>query len=214
MTGPQTIASVTDADRALAADLGLVLVRQTTARQRTNDASRHPPETWMVKVAATGRPVGRLHFTEARSLYATKFAASKSCIEETVAAALRWVAPAVRHARLDEPPSATECGAAPGAADHSSAEARSAILNGEASEVCVDCRATLEARGVSDDLPDRAGSATPRQRAFLRRLLEQARRHGLAFALEGAAHATSSRAASEMIDALKALRASEWKEKP
>ncbi len=227
--------SITDADRSLAADLGLLLVKEPVTDRDQEDAAdpraTRAPEHWTVKVAHTKRPVGRLHFTPVDCLYATKLTAGISGIEETVADALRWIAPIVRHARTgeydgtetivrrfgstyDRPRAITECGAKAAGADYTPIGAKSAIVNGEAGEMCPACRAKLEARGVQDasSLPDRRGSSSPKQRDFIRRLIDEGARNGRPYLVEARGiDQLSSREASRTIDALKALKVRGWK---
>ena len=226
---------VTDADRSLAADLGLILVKEPATeadRQLAADPrATREPETWTVKVARDKRPVGKLHFTPVDCLYATKFTSGVSGIEETVADALRWIAPMLRHARTGEydgtetvvprfktayerPRALTECGAKATAADYNCYAAKSAVFNGEAGEMCPACKKKLEDKGVVDksNLPDRAYSSTARQRSFIRRLLDEGARCGRPYLLDGRdIDHMSSRSASVFIDALKALKARNWK---
>jgi hypothetical protein len=227
--------TITDADRSLAAELGLLLVRQPeTDDERalaTDPRATRTPETWTVKVARTKRVVGRLHFTATDSLYASKLTAGVSGIEETVADALRWIAPMIRHARtgeysgtetivrrlgstIERPRAITECGATATAADYNRFAAKSAIINGEAGEMCPACKTKLEARGVSDgsNLSERSGSASIKQRDFIRRLLDEAARCGRPYLIDARAiNQMSSRSASATIDALKSLKARDWK---
>jgi hypothetical protein len=226
--------SITDADRALADELGLLLVKDPlTDRERqdaTDPRATRTPESWTVKVAITKRAVGRLHFTPVDCLYATKLTAGISGIEETVADALRWIAPIVRHARtgeyddvetmarrgqiVDRPRALTECGAKANGADYTPTGAKSAIVNGAAGEMCPACRAKLEARGVRDgsSLSERRGSSSPKQRNFIRRLLDEGARCGRPYLMEARAiDQLSSREASRAIDALKSLKARDWK---
>ena len=216
--------TITDADRTLAAELGLLLVKEPVTAEQ-------PEEIWTVKVALTKRPVGRLHFTEADNLYASKFTSNDSNIEETVADALRWIAPIVRHVRtgqydgvetvvrrfgstFDRPRAITECGAKSTGADLGPVAAKSALINGEAGEMCPACRTKLEARGIRDasNLPEASSSSTPRQRGFIRRLLDEAARCGRPYLLDARdIDQMSSRSASATIDALKSLKARDWK---
>ena len=227
--------TITDADHSLATELGLILVRQPESeddRQLAADPrAARAPETWTVKVALTKRPVGRLHFTEADSLYASKFTSGVSNIEETVADALRWIAPIVRHVRtgqydgtetivrrfgssFERPRAITECGAKAAGADFGLVAAKSALVNGDAGELCPACKAKLEARGMRDasNLPEGRGSSTARQRAFIRRLLDEAARCGQPYLIDARGiDQMSSRSASAAIDALKSLKARDWK---
>ena len=228
--------TITAADRALATELGLFLVRQAeTPDDRAlgiDPRATRTPESWTVKETRTHRVVGRLRFTEADSLYASKLTASISGIEETVAAALRWIAPVLRHVRTgqyagtetivvpstgrisERPRALTECGARPTGADHTRIDAESAVVNGEAGDLCPACRDKLAERGVRDasTLSARCGSASPRQRAFLRCLLDEGAQSGRPYLAEARSiDQLSSREASRAIDALKALKARAWK---
>lgn len=227
--------TVTDTDRTLAAELGLILVLQpVTDADRALAAdprATRTPETWTVKVERDKRPVGRLHFTATDSLYASKFTAGISGIEETVADALRWIAPLVRHARtgaydgtevivrrfgstFERPRAVTECGAKATGADYNPVAAKSAVINGEAGEMCPTCKAKLEEKGVHDasGLSERSASSTPKQRGFIRRLLDEAARCGRPYLIDSRdIDQMSSRSASATIDALKSLKARNWK---
>jgi hypothetical protein len=227
--------AITDADRTLAAELGLLLVQEPETeadRQAAVDPrATRSPQRWTVKVERTKRVVGRLHFTPVDCLYASKLTAGISGIEETVADALRWIAPIVRHARTgqydgtetivrrlgttyDRPRAITECGAKATGGDYAPTSAQSVIVNGEAGEMCPACRAKLEDRGVRDasDQSDRGGSASPKQRAFIRRLLDEGARCGRPHLIEARGiDQMSSRAASALIDRLKSLKARDWK---
>lgn len=213
--------TVTDDDRSFAADLDLIIVKEPEAEA----------ENWTIKVACDKRPVGRICFTPVDCVYATKFTSNVSSLEETVADALRWIAPLVRHARTgqydgtetivprfktayERPRAITECGAKATGADYGPVAAKSAIVNGEAGEMCPACKAKLEARGVSDasQLSERGGSSTSKQRDFIRRLLDEAARCGRAYMIDARdIDQMSSRSASATIDALKALKARNWK---
>lgn len=154
-------------------------------------------------------------------------------IEETVADALRWMAPILRHARTGEydgtetvmiggnlitrPRALTECGAKATGADFSPVAAKSAIVNGEAGEMCRACRARLDTKGARNpsaftELAERRGSSSPRQRDFVRRLLDEGDRHGRPCLIDARTiDQMSSRGASAVIDALKLLKARDWK---
>lgn len=156
---------LSDADRALAAELGLLLVQQPVTDTDRIEAA-HPqavrfPESWLVRSVLTRWPLGRLRFTAVDCLYVSKFDAGLSGIEESVAEALYWITPLQRHARTGEysgtevivrrfgsmferPRALTECGAKASAADYSPIRARSALVNG--GEICPLCRSKLEAR--------------------------------------------------------------------
>ena len=227
--------TITDADRALATELGLLLVRHPESEDdkqlAADPRAKRLPETWTVKVALTKRPVGRLHFTAADNLYASKFTSNDNNIEETVADALRWIAPIVRHVRtgqydgietvvrrfgstFDRPRAITECGAKSTGADLGPVAAKSALVNGEAGEMCPACRSKLEARGVRDasNLPETRSSSTLRQRGFIRRLLDEAARCGRPYLLDARdIDQMSRRSASVTIDALTSLKARDWK---
>lgn len=227
--------TITSSDLTLAAELGLLLVKQEEAESDralgTDLRATRTPESWTVKEVLTKRPVGRIYFTATDSLYATKFAAGISGIEETVADALRWIAPFIRHARtgqyngtevvvrrygsmFERPLAVTECGAKATGADYGPVAAKSAISNGEAGEMCPACRDKLEDRGVHDvsNLSDRRGSASPRQCAFIRYLLDEAASCGRPYLVDTHnLHQLSSREASRTIDALKSLKSRDWK---
>jgi hypothetical protein len=227
--------TITDADRTLAAELGLLLVRQPEAeadREMAADPrATRSPEIWTVKVAGTKRPVGRLQFTAADSLYASKFASGASTIEETVADALRWIAPIIRHARtgqydgtetivrrfgssFERPRAITECGAKSTGADFGPVAAKSALVNGDAGELCPACKVKLETKGVHDlsQLSERSGSSTTKQRSFIRYLIDEAACCGRSHLIDARAiNQMSSRSASATIDALKSLKARDWK---
>lgn len=223
--------TITDADRTLAAELGLILVKEAPTAEQT--AAAQTEETWTVKVAQDKRPVGRLQLTATDSIYASKFTSGVSGLEETVADALRWIAPIVRHARTGEydgvevvvrrfgstferPLAVTECGGKSTGADLGPVAAKSALANGEAGELCPACRAKLEAKGVRDlsNLSERSGSSTVRQRSFIRRLLDEAARCGRPYLMEARdIDGMSTRSASAAIDALMSLKARNWKGK-
>jgi hypothetical protein len=226
---------VTDADYALAAELGLFLVRQAeTDRDREEAAdprAERTPETWLVRSVLTKQPVGRLRFTPVDTLYATKLAAGISGMEETIADALRWIAPIVRHARtgqydgtetivrrlgsmIERPRALTECGARATGADYNPVAAQSELINGRSHEMCPACRAKLEDRGARDlsHLPGRSASSTPRQRDYVRRLIDEGARNGRPYLLDARdIDQMSSRDASATIDRLKALKERGWK---
>lgn len=227
--------TITDADRSLATDLGLLLVRQPetdedrTAAQHSN--ATRIPESWLVRSVLTKKPVGRLRFTAVDCLYVTKLAAGISGMEETVAEALRWIAPVVRHVRtgaydgtelvvrrfasmFKRPRAITECGAKSNGADYTQIAAKSELVNGRPHEMCQACRAKLEAKGVGDlsRLSERSGSSSSRQRDYVRRLIDEGARNGRPYLVGARAiDQLSSREASATIDALKALKERGWK---
>lgn len=227
--------TITDTDRSLAAELGLFLVHQAeTARDReeaTDPRATRRPETWLVRSVLTKRPVGRLRFTPANCLYATKLASGESVIEETIADAIRWVAPVVRHVRtgaydgtetivrrfgsmIERPRAITACGARATGADYAPIAAKSELVNGRAHEMCPACRARLEGDGARDlsHLPEKHGSATPRQRDYIRRLLDEGAQNARPHLRDARdVDRLSSRDASATIDALKALKERDWK---
>lgn len=227
--------TITDADYAIAAELGLFLVRQSeTDRDREEAAdprAARKPETWLVRSVLTKRPIGRLRFTPVDTLYATKLAAGISGMEESVADALRWMAPIVRHVRtgkyegtetivrrfgsmIERPRAITECGANATGADYNPIAAQSELVNGQSHEMCPACRTKLEERGTRNlsHLPARATSSTPRQRDYIRRLLDEGVREGRAYLLDARGiDQMSSREASATIDRLKALKDRGWK---
>lgn len=221
--------SITDADRTLAAELGLYLVQlpETSEDRRlaADPRALRAPQNWAVKSALDHKLVGRLNFTPVDCLYATKYAAGISGIEETVADALRWMT-RLRHVRtgtydetivgpkFERACAITECGAMATSADYNKIAAKSTLINGQAHEMCPACLAKLEARGIRDlsNLSERAGSSTAKQRGFIRRLLDESARSGrphlmAAWDIDG----MSSRAASATIDALMSLKARDWK---
>lgn len=227
--------TITDADLALAAKLGLLLEKLAESAQDRKDAAdsraTRTPETWMVYAGTRSRPVGRIHFTPVDCLYASKLATGVSGPEETVAEALRQIAPVVRHVRtgaydgtemvtipsgktFERPRAITACGAAATGADLQPIAAKSELINGRTAEMCPACRAKLEARGARDlsNLPERSGSSTTKQRNFLRRLLDEGARNGRPYLIEARSiDQMSSRSASAAIDELKALKVRGWK---
>jgi hypothetical protein len=227
--------AITDADRSLAAELGLYLVQlPETDDDRVKAAdprATRAPENWQVKSVLDHRPIGRIHFTPVDCLYATKYAAGISGIEETVADALRWLAPLIRHVRTgkydgvetivprfgsmrERPRALTECGAKSTGADYSPTAARNELINGRSHEMCTTCRAKLEERGERDlsHLPERRSSATARQRDYIRRLLDEGARNARPYLWDARTiDQLSSREASAMIDRLKSLKERNWK---
>jgi hypothetical protein len=227
--------TITDADLSLAAELGLFLVRQAqTERDREEAAdprATRTPETWLVRSVLTKRPIGRLRFTPVDCLYATKLAAGISGMEESVADALRWIAPIVRHVRtgqydgtevivrrfgsmIERPRAITECGAKATGADYNPVAAQSELVNGRSHEMCPACRKKLEERGARDlsHLPEKSASSTPRQRDYIRRLLDEGARNGRPYLVDArGVDQMSSRAASATIDRIKALKERGWK---
>ncbi len=226
---------VTDADYALAAELGLFLVRQAQTERDREEASdpraTRSPETWLVRSVLTKRPIGRLRITPVDCLYATKLGSGVSGIEETVADALRWMAPVVRHVRtgkydgtetivrrfgsmIERPRALTECGANATGADYNPTAGKSELINGRTHEMCPACRTKLEERGTKNlaHLPERRASSTPRQRDYIRRLLDEGAQNGRPFLVDARTiDQMSSRSASATIDALKALKERGWK---
>lgn len=227
--------TITNDDRSLAAELGLFLVRQPATDEDRADA-QHPdaerePETWLVRSALTYKPLGRLRFTAVDCLYVSKYAAGICAMEETVADALRWIAPLVRHVRtgqydgtevvvrrfgsmIERPRALTECGARSTGADYSPITAQSELINGQSHEMCPACRAKLETRGSRDlsHLSERHASATPRQRRYLQHLINEGERDGRAHLVDARTiDQLSSREASATIDRLKALKERGWK---
>ena len=64
----------------------------------------------------------------------------------------------------------------------------------------------------ASNLSERSGSSSPRQRDFIRRLLDEGARSGRPYLMESRAiDQLSSREASRAIDALKSLKARDWK---
>ena len=136
----------------------------------------------------------------------------------------------MRHARTDEydgtetvmiagnlrtrPRAITECGAAATGADYSRIGARSELVNGTASEMCLACRTKIEARGARDlsHLPGRSRTATAKQQDYLRRLLDEGARNGRPYLIDARTISQmSSREASAAIDQLRALKTRGWK---
>lgn len=227
--------TITDSDLSIAANLGLFLVRLAeTDRDRDQAAdprATRKPETWLVRSVLTRAPIGRLHFTPVDCLYATKLASGISGIEETVADALRWMAPVVRHVRtgkhdgtevvvrrfgsmFERPRAITECGAKATGADYGPIAAQSELINGRSHEMCPACRGKLEDRGARDlsHLSERNASSTPRQRGYVRCLLDEGARSGRPYLLDARTiDQMSSREASRAIDRLKSLKERGWK---
>lgn len=227
--------TITPADQVLAADLGLFLIQEPTTNEDRNDTQRldatRIPEIWLARSTLTKKPIGRLHFTEVDCLYVSKYAAGLSQIEETVAEALRWIAPLTRHVRTgqydgteviisrfrsmrERPRALTECGGRSTGADFNPTDAQSALHNGQSHEMCPDCREKLEGRGARDlsHLPGRSGSATGRQQSYIRRLLDEGARNGRPHLLEERGLSQmSSREASATIDRLRGLKERDWK---
>jgi hypothetical protein len=224
---------LTDADLALAAKLGLKLVQEPeTDRDRADAAdprATRMPQSWRVR-DARHRPVGRLHFTSIDNLYATNSALGISAPVATIAEALHWIAPVLRHVRTgaydgtetvtlggktyERPRALTACGATAHGADYSPISARVELRDGRAREMCPDCRVKLETMGARDlsNLSERSGSSTAKQRDFLRRLLDEAARNGRAYLMDARQiDQLSSREASAKIDELKARKAKGWK---
>lgn len=227
--------TITADDRALAAELGLFLVRQPATEEDRFDA-QHPnamrtPETWLVRSALTKKPVGKLRFTAVDCLYVCKYGAAVQGIEEAVADAIRWLAPIVRHARTGEyagteiivrrfgsmferPRALTVCGAKSTGADYTPVAAQSELINGRSDEMCPACRKKLEERGIRDlsYLPERRASGSLRQRRYLRGLLDEGARNGRPYLVDvWTIDQMSTRSASALIDRLKALRGRGWK---
>jgi hypothetical protein len=227
--------TLTPDDRTLAAELGLFLVEEPLTDEDPNDTPQPTavriPETWLVRCVLTKKPIGRLRFTAVDSLYVSKYAAGLSQVAETVAEALRWIAPLIRHVRTgqydgtevmvfrfrsmrERPRALTECGAKSTGADYSPVAGQSALINGQAHEMCPACRAKLEARGAQDlsHLSARRGSSTPRQQSYLRRLIDEGACSGRPYLMEARTIPQMSlREASEMIDRLRSLKERNWK---
>jgi len=227
--------TITPDDRALATELGLFLLQEPMT-DADRDAIRQQgatqiPETWLVRCELTKKPVGRLRFTEVGSLYVSKYAANVSQVEETVAEALRWIAPLIRHVRTgqydgtevivsrfrsmrERPRALTECGAHSTGADYTPTAAQVELLNGRSHEMCWACRAKLESRGARDlsHLPSRSGSSTAPQQGYIRRLLDEGAQNGRPHLMEARSiNQLSSREASSTIDRLKSLKERGWK---
>lgn len=222
--------AITDADRALAVDLGLLLQELPATDRDRHEAERlgavRMPETWIVRTI-TRRAVGRLQFTTVDCLYVHKFenGLSASAIEETVADALRWIAPVVRHARTgacdgtevvtyphlakssERPRAITVCGAPATCADLDLVAAKSELINGREEDMCPACRAKLATAGLSN----RRGSASAKQRAYVRALVNEAARAGRPRLIDPRAiDQMSVRQASAAIDGLRTLKARGW----
>lgn len=230
------ILTVTPNDRTLAAELGLFLVQQPLTGEDRDDAlhahASRTPETWLVRSELTKKPVGHLRFTEVDCLYVSKYTAGISQLEETVAEALRWIAPLIRHVRTgqydgtevivsrfrstrERPRALTECGERSTGADYGPTAAQSELINGLPHEMCPDCRAKLEGRGTRDlsHLSGRSGSSTARQQSYIRRLLDEGACCGRPYLVEARTiNQMSSREASATIDHLRALKERNWKE--
>lgn len=227
--------TITPADRTLATELGLFLIQEPTTDGDRNDAQRpnatRIPETWLARSTLTKKPIGRLRFTEVDCLYVSKYAAGLSQLEETVAEALRWIAPLIRHVRTgqydgtevivsrfrsmrERPRALTECGAQSTGADYGPTAAQSELINGRSHEMCPACRARLEGRGARDlsHLPERRDSSTARQQTYIRRLLDEGARSGHPYLVEARTlNQMSGREASATIDRLRALKERDWK---
>lgn len=227
--------TITDADRSLAAELGLFLIQRPVTDEDRADA-QHPcaartPETWLVRSALTRKPIGHLRFTAVDCLYVSKYAAGVSGVEETVAEALRWIAPIIRHVRtgahdgtevivrrfgsmFERPRALTECGEKSTGADYGPVAAQSELINGRSHEMCPACRAKLEERGARDlsHLPERSGSSTVPQQSYIRRLLDEGAQNGRPHLMDARTiNQLSRREASATIDRLRSLRDRSWR---
>jgi hypothetical protein len=218
--------AVTAADRSLAADLGLFLVRLPPTDE---DRAQAVDEHWLVKSVLTCKIVGRIRFTAVDSLYVTKYGAGASAIEETIFAALRWLTRVDRHVRTGQyagvevvirrfasmrqrSRALTECGRAATDADYSPIEAESELINGRTHEMCPVCREKLEARGVGNIAQLSAqASSTARQLAYLRSLLDEAARNGRPYLVDTALDTLTRHEASALIDRCHRLRERDWK---
>jgi hypothetical protein len=218
---------VTDRDRSLAAELGLYLVllpETSDDRRRGADPSAiRIPQNWAVKSAIDDTLVGILTFTETDCLYATRYATGMSGIEESVADALRWMT-RVRHVRMgdgvrrespaDRARAVTECGAMATGADFDATAAQTALMDDQPDQMCPMCLTAMKKHGVLRDVLKRAqesGSSTPRQRDFIRRLLDEAACCGRPYLMDARSiDHMSIRTASATIDALRALKARHW----
>jgi hypothetical protein len=223
--------AITDADRSLAFDLGLYLVKLPETEDDLAQASTRVPETWQVKRVLDHRVMGTLRITAVDSLYVTKATNNATSLEETVAEALQWLSPTLRHVRTGEykgtetvfvlaykemrerPIALTECGAKATGADYTQTAAKSDLINGQSHEMCPACQLKLEDKGVKDhsNLSDRRGSASDKQRDFIRRLLHQGACNGRPYLIDTRMiDQMSNRSASAMIDALKSLKDRGW----
>jgi hypothetical protein len=230
------VLTITSADLSLAAELGLFLIQQPVTDVDRDDAQLpgtvRIPETWLARSALTKKPVGHLRFTAVDSLYVSKYAAGVSSLEETVADALRWIAPITRHVRtgqyagtevivrrfgsmIKRPRALTECGARSTGADYSPSAAQSELINGRPHEMCPACRARLTAHEDSTCPPAGASSSTVRQQAYIRRLLDEGAQNGRPCLMdEQNLHQLSRHDASVTIDRLRALKERNWKDNP
>jgi hypothetical protein len=226
--------TVTDDDQSLAAELNLFLDQQPVTDEDRSDAARanalRMPETWLVRSRRNRKPIGRIHFTAVDCLYATKYGTVIHAIEESVADAIRWIAPIIRHARtgeydgtetivrrfkapIERPRAITECGAKATAADYNPIAALSELINGRPHEMCPACRAKLEEHH-GPRLSEEDGRSTTRQHAYIRQLLDDSAMSGRLDLIDTRdVSPLSSREASAMIDRQKALQERGWKGK-
>lgn len=222
--------TITEADKTLAAELGLYLVQlPETSEDRklaTGPGAVRTPQNWAVKSTIDHSLVGVINFTAVDSLYAIRYTTAQSAIEESVADTLRWMT-RLRHVRMgvdtaihresptDRAHAVTECGAMATGADFTTTGAKSAVINGSAEEVCPLCLTRMKDRGVLADVlsyAEESGSSTPRQRDFIRLLLAEAAACGRPFLMDTRdIDQMSGQHASAIIDALKTLKARAWK---
>lgn len=215
--------AITDADRSLAFELGLYLIKLPETEADRAHASRRVPEHWQVKRVIDHQVVGLIHLTPVDSLYVTKESTATSSIEESIADALCWLSPTLRHVRTGEydgiesvfvlhagemrvrPRAITVCGARSTSADYDPIAAESARINGRAHEVCPACQATCSGR---------TGGSTAKQRNLIRRLLAQGARYGRDDLIDIRSIDQMTRSeASAAIDALKSLQERGWRGK-
>jgi hypothetical protein len=123
----------------------------------------------------------------------------------------------IRGLQRELPRAETLCGGEATGKDHNPIGAREILRDASEpwlSDMCPACRAKLEANGVRDlsKLPARRGSATVKQRDFLRRLLDEGARNARSGLVDARKiDQMSSREASTKIDELKALKERRWK---
>ena len=229
--------TITEADLALAASLGLSLVRKTTTAREAADAldprATRMPESWLV-MDARKRQVGSIHFTPIDTLRASKLATGVTGPEETVAAALLLIAPVIRHVRTGRvrrhgdrrhqrkdprsPPRDHRmwCGSDRCRLQLDRGARQTARRPGTRDVPCMPRQARRQRR--ERPLAPARGAAAAllrKQRDFLRRLLDEGARSGRPYLIEARAiDQMSSREASAKIDDLIALKARRWKGSP
>jgi hypothetical protein len=123
----------------------------------------------------------------------------------------------IRGLMREMPRAETLCGGEATSKDHNATGAKQIIRDASEpflSDMCPACRGKLEAAGVRDlsHLSERGGSSSPKQRSFLRHLLDEAARNGRPYLMEARGiDQLSSRSASAAIDKLRALKERGWK---